>query len=30
VRGTRLSFLFERPQAFRVETPRRPVLQPAE
>lgn len=30
VRGTWLSFLFERPQAFRVETPRRPLLQPAE
>lgn len=30
VRGTRLSFLFERPRAFRVGTPRRPVLQPAE
>jgi uncharacterized membrane protein YcfT len=30
VRGTRLNFLFERPQAFRLETPRRPVLQPAE
>jgi uncharacterized membrane protein YcfT len=30
VQGTRFAFLFERPRAFRVETPRRPVLQPAE
>jgi uncharacterized membrane protein YcfT len=30
VRGTRLNFLFERPRAFRLEAPRRPVLQPAE
>jgi len=30
VRGTRLSFLFERPRAFRLEPPRRTVLQPAE
>jgi uncharacterized membrane protein YcfT len=30
VQGTRFAFLFERPQAFRVETPRRPALQPAE
>ncbi len=30
VRDTRFAFLFERPQAFRVETPRRPALQPAE
>lgn len=28
--GTRASFLFERPQAFRFEAPRRPALQPAE
>jgi uncharacterized membrane protein YcfT len=30
VKGTRLNFLFERPQAFRLEAPRRPVLQAAE
>jgi uncharacterized membrane protein YcfT len=30
VKGSRLSFLFERPQAFRLEAPRRPTLQPAE
>jgi uncharacterized membrane protein YcfT len=30
VRGTWLSFLFERPQAFRLEQPRQVVLQPAE
>lgn len=30
VQGTRASFLFERPKAFRLETPRQPVLQPAE
>ena len=30
VRGTRLSFLFERPDRFRLEPPRRAALQPAE
>ncbi|HVV92119.1 MAG TPA: acyltransferase family protein [Hyphomicrobiales bacterium] len=30
VKGTRLRFLFERPQMFRLEAPRRPALQPAE